>query len=366
MTSQPAAIPVRLASIAEPRWRRRWVVGAAAAVVVVVALVAVLVWVRSAEDGPEDVVRHYLNAIRAGDVDRALRIAGDPSPDGEVDDTFLVAEATVGDWEIAQVIRRYPGQDADPLPVIVDVTLRTPDGTTGQGRFQLIEDGGDWSIENPFGRVGVWPAPADFVELNDAARPIPEGDPVTYLLFPGAYRRYSSLEDMVVVEPPAIVLPADIPQSLAPGFALTEAGEAAAHRAVNAYLDDCAASTELAPAGCAFAAGDYSYAELEDDYYDEPEDLAWEVITYPEVLLVSEGAGYGVVDRHAGAVRFTGTGIPFDSDDDDEDDRRSFEAECRIDLSQLTLTLTSAAAFEVSGGDGSLGTWPGVPGTCRQ
>jgi hypothetical protein len=157
------------------------------------------------------------------------------------------------------------------------------------------------------------------------------------------------------MEPPAFVLPADIPRNLAPGFALTEAGQAAAQQAVDAYLDDCAAATDLAPAGCPFAAGDLSYAELEDDYYDVPEDLAWEVIAYPEVLPVSDVDGYGVVDRHAGAVRLTGTGIPFDSDDD-EDDRRSFEAECRIDLSQLTLTLTSAPAFEVSGGDGNLST----------
>jgi hypothetical protein len=316
---------------------------------VVVALVAagLVTGSRSGGNlGPEEVVDAYLAALRRGDVQQALWIAGDPDLAAMNEDASLLsAEVLSGDWTVDQVVRRYPWDSGSEA--IVDATLGAPGGLRAQGRFQLSrDDDGRWSIDNPFDTVHVFPGPLDHVEINGVVR-LTDVESSAYLLFPGVYRGWTSLAGMFAGDPPAIIaVPGDDPRRLAPPSELSPAGRAAAQRAVKAHLDDCAESTSLKPPGCPFAGGDYGSVGLDHEYYLDPADLAWEILTYPEVLPVPGATTFGVVPRHDGTVRLTGTGSPLSGD---EDDREAFSAECAIDVTRLYLRLTRTGEFEVSG-----------------
>jgi hypothetical protein len=301
---------------------------------------------------PEQVVGAYLAAVRRGEVEQALRIAGDPDLDAFHENaSLLTAEVLSDGWTVGQVVRRYPWHSG--LDAVVDVTLSTPDGLSAQGRFRLSRDlGGRWSIDHPFDSVPALPGSLDHVEINGVVRQAGV-EPVVYLLFPGVYRGWTSVAGLFAGGMPTIVaLPGDDAGRLDAPSELSPTGRAAAQRAVNAHLDGCAESTSLKPPGCPFAGGDYGSVDLADEYYLDPADLAWEVVTYPEVLPVPGSTAFGVVPRHEGTVRLTGTGSPLSGDDDD---REAFSVECAVDVTRLHLRLTRTGEFEVSGGE-SFGT----------
>lgn len=341
-TTAGDAVPVRT------WWRRRayLIAAAGAATAALLVLVISIAWPEPGGPGPEDVVREYLDAIRSGDLETALRAGGRPDPDrGE--DTFLIAEALSGDWEIDRIVRRYPGQDVSPATV--DVTITASDGTAGEGRFHLTEGDAGWSIDDPY--VGIRDGSvragfADFIELEGVVRPAVVDPFTTYLLLPGAYRIYPSLAGLVVAEPATIIaLPGHDPSPPRPAtFELTGAGQDAVQRAVDARIDTCAAGSTPDP-GCPFSAdGDGWDAMIGDHRYDEVEELTWEVVSYPEVLLGFDGQGYAAIERRPGTVRVTGTGVRLS-----DDRRRSFDAECGIDLSFLRISLTASGEFALAG-----------------
>ena len=113
----------------------------------------------SSSSGPTAVVRDYLDAIRAGDTQAALEIAGEPKPEGRLE--FLSADALADDWTVDAIVERHRTDDE----VDVDVTIST-EHDSEQGRFHLVDDDDGWTIEAPFVAVDLVAGDLDVVELG--------------------------------------------------------------------------------------------------------------------------------------------------------------------------------------------------------
>jgi hypothetical protein len=331
--------------------RRRLLTAAAAATTVVVAAVGIAAGTAGGAGRPEEVIAAYLAAIRRGQTQQALQVAGVELGDWEPAETvFLTDEVPVGDWHVLRLVRRYPwegGSDA-----VIDVTIATGDGaTTGTGRFGLARDAGDgpWRIEQPFGELGIGFSPPPHVEVGGIVRPTPAPGS-RLLLWPGIYQLWTHLDALLAGTPPVMVaLPGAAPTS-PPGWELSQAGQHAAQQAVNTFLDWCARRTDLQPP-CPFGA-DSAYIEVGEDYLTDATDLDWRVIEYPQVLAVLGSEGYQVAPRRGGTVALSGTGTPTGGGD-----ARAFQTRCRIEVDTLRLRLTPQATFQVTGGEGVDTCW---------
>lgn len=302
---------------------------------VVVGLVATLVTVSALAPGPKDVVRDYLDAIRAGDTRTALEIAGAPKAGERL--AFLSAEALANDWTVDAVVERHrTDDDAD-----VDVTFRAGN-ISQQGRFHLIHDD-DWTMEAPFLQVDLTAANLDAVELGGMRRKVerpadPSTGPVRLLVFPGVYELYPSLADRITFDPAVLIATPEENKEwtlhYTVDYTLTDAGAAAAQQAVDAHIDDCATKTDIAPAGCPFNAEGSSVVEGLTDLGD----VVWTVVTRPEAHFVTdEGGDLSVVVRRPGTIRVTGTGMPREPEGSP---RITFTTNCEFGFENLTVTMT--------------------------
>lgn len=326
-------------------WRRRrwWVLGAALAVVVVgaggvVAMVAV------APASPEDVVGEYLDVLRSGDAEAAREYAGVVVEFDEVSDDLLVAEAMSQDWSVTRVVRRH--HEADD-PATVDVTIAGPDGTAREGRFELLHGDDGWTIRNPLVKIDLSSTPLSFAEFNDVT-----SDAESVWLFPGAYRVYDSVSDLVTLSAPTFVA---VPHAAYPEHRLreepylpeigfTDRLDAALHEQLAAWIDDCAARPEPFPDDCPFAAGrpDNSEIWVAGRTYRADADavVAWEVVSQPAVRL-ARGQGYLYLRSvRPVELRITGTAnLTF------EERREDFSSACPVLLDDVRVTMPQPGEF---------------------
>jgi hypothetical protein len=312
---------------------RKPVVLVALAVVVAVAGTLVVVSTVGGQS-PRDVVQSYLDAIRSGDTQAALEIAGEPDDDARL--RFLSSDALADDWTVDAVVARHVRDDeAD-----VDVTLRAGE-TTQQGRFHLVKDDDGWTIEAPFVKVDFAIGGLDVVELGDVRQPVERDETtqaVPLLLFPGVYELYPSLEDRVAFDQPLLVATPsktdDTTVRFTAAYTLTDAGAEAAQKAVNADVDRCAEQPVVSPPGCPFDVSDnptvWGLREVTD--------VAWTVQAHPVAHFAQErnGSGIVLVVRKPGTVRVTGSGVP-----EDGGARAPFALTCEFGLDNLTLGLTT-------------------------
>ena len=278
-------------------------------VLVVVAVVGTVVAVSLTRERPQDVVRAYLDALRSGDTQAALEIAGEPEDNRRV--RFLSADALADDWAVDAIAERHVRDtEAD-----VDVTI-SAGGTSKQGRFHMVKDDDGWKMESPFVKVDLAVPGLDVVELGGVRQPA-ERDQATQLvpllLFPGVYELYPSLGDRLTFDPALfIAAPREADESvirLAPAYSLTEAGATAAQKAVNTAIDECATQAVRNPPGCPFDITEASALWV----YDDVTDVGWTVVTHPEAHFATRNdGGIALVVRKPGTVRVTGTGIPGD------------------------------------------------------
>jgi hypothetical protein len=317
-----------------PAWwtwvgRHRKAVGLIAGLVVVAVVVVLVAVPTVSERSPEDVVQSYLDAIRSGDTQAALEIAGEPAEDDRL--RFLSADALADDWTVDAVVERHVFDgEAD-----VDVTLRAGK-TTQQGRFRVVKGDGGWRIESPFVKVDLTVGGLDLVELGGVRRPV-ERDETTQsiplLLFPGVYELYPSLADRITFDQPLLIATPRETDSetiqFTAGYTLTDAGAEAAQKAVNAGVDACAKQPVLGPPGCPFDVSENSAIwDLED-----VTDVAWTVVAHPEAHFArTNGGGIDLVVRKPGTVKVTGTGLP---------DGVPFALTCEFGLDNLTFAVTA-------------------------
>jgi hypothetical protein len=308
----------------------------------VVGLVATLVAVAVFTPGPKDVVRDYLDAIRSGDTGAALAIAGEPDEAGRLE--FLSADALADDWSVDAVVERHR-RDAD---ADVDVTF-SAGKTSQQGRFHLVNGDDGWTIEEPFVRVDLTAGGLDVVELGGVRRSAQRDTAtgaVPVLLFPGVYELYPGFAERLAFEPSVLVATPqetkDATLRFTADYTLTDAGTAAAQEAVDARIDECAAKTEIGPAGCPFDAQENRVIRRLDDLAD----VAWTVVTHPEAHVVARNTGELLfVVRKPGTARITGSGVPAEPAGAP---RTTFALTCEFGLDNLTIDMT-ADGFTVRG-----------------
>ncbi|HEY1176604.1 MAG TPA: hypothetical protein VGF17_10640, partial [Phytomonospora sp.] len=181
---------------APSRRKRRWAVGAAALVAAVAATAVVVVAVN--RTAPEEVVEDYLARLLARDAEGALEYADQLAFFADTPADLLVTEAMADDWKVTRVVRRH-NEDDDPASV--DVTITAADGTSREGRFDLVDGDRGWRILNPLVKLRTAELPADFVEFNGVTTTAED-----FWLFPGAYRAYPSLAG-VVTAPSYVAVP---------------------------------------------------------------------------------------------------------------------------------------------------------------
>jgi len=300
---------------------------------VVVALAGTLVAVSVFTPGPKDVVQDYLDAIRAGDTEAALAIAGEPEDDTRL--AFLSADALADDWSVDAVVERHRRDDE----VDVDVTISAGD-TSRQGRFHLVEEDDGWTIESPFVKVDLAGSDLEFVELGKVRQPAErdQANTVQLLLFPGVYELYPSFADRVTFEPSVLIATpresVDDTLRLTTSYTLTDAGADAAQKALDARIDECAKKTELDPQGCPFSGEEDSAVERLTDVSA----VAWTVVTHPVAHFVAANSGgVAVVVRKPGTVRLTGSGVPYEPEGAA---RTPFTLTCEFGLDNLSVAVT--------------------------
>jgi hypothetical protein len=314
--------------------RLGWVIMAIGVLLAAALLVAP--WLR---DSPTAVVSSYLDAVRNGDVEAAVEYANGGA-DGAADG--LLTKSAVSDgWRVVELTETA----VNDSEAYVDVTIEGSDGATAGGRFELFSFNESWRMTNPFALInnaGAMP----FLTVNGAT--IQSGGS---LLFPGEYRLYDNVSELVSVEPPTLLVIGDSSVHLRSQpyveYTVTEAGEQAAAEALEKVLVECAEYEEAAPPACPFNAGsdDTTMAQVLGDEY-EVDDVSWQLGSVPRLRLAPGTLTFSAVIDRPGTMQLTATAIPEYSDDDKP---RTITADCDIDVTGLLFTMDSDGEFAISG-----------------
>lgn len=281
--------------------------GSALLLIIVGGVVGVTVG--NALHAPQVTVESYLDALKSGDAEQALKLSGTEVSAADVlltDDAYKAASGKVSGYTIGKTTTN--GNTAT-----VQARL-TQGGESVDQEFTLTKVGKDavlfdkWKLEAPeLSTVQVdVVAPEDAVatvggvDLTDV-EPIAEG---SYQLraLPGTYDVALSESDWYTAEATTTTAvgfgQAAEPATLA--VALTDAGTTAVEEAVNAYIDGCGAATELAPEGCPF--------EIRNDTGFTPSGVTWKFDTRP-TFTVGEfsGGGWAVDSETVGRMSMTCT-----------------------------------------------------------
>jgi hypothetical protein len=350
MESEPLDPPAEPVASARPFWRTRKAVLLACLVAAVVALTTAVVFVRAAEPDTVRTVRAFLTAARERDPARAFEAGGVTTPPSGDGARFLAADAMSDEWEIRSVEESYHYEHSGTAEV--RVTIAGPDGHTASTTMGLTRRGDRWTIDEPFFRIGFLAGPFWYAEVNGVRTPTDVHPPVLdYPLFPGFYRFYGTTPSGVEVRyPPLLALPErySTPARLVQPAAVTVTaeGEQLVQRAVDAYVDTCAESTEAAPDGCPFGTDPVTGPRLPDvGYLYDIEGFRWRVVEYPIVAVVPGETGLGITDRRRGVVELSASGHHLG----EESDTRpvAFTVQCEIITSRLVAGLTAESTVTV-------------------
>lgn len=284
------------------------IIAAATVSVLAFAAVGVGVSVGAALHRPQVQVERYLDAVRAGHIEDALamtRTQVDASDVLLTDDAYAAASERVTAYRITKTT--LAGKLAK---VTASISLGTESFTQdftlerGAAKSGLFFD--TWSLKAPELSTLVideaMPGGAEIripgvsaEAVHDAASGL-EG----LRAFPGVYE--VSIEDNEWFE----VQPVD---GVVAGFGgvvtatltatLTAAGHTEVERAVNAYIDGCAASTELVPAGCGFGLRTEGYTAS---------DIRWSLDSRPVVAIEDHNGVLAVTGVTPGYLSMTCTG----------------------------------------------------------
>jgi uncharacterized protein YbaA (DUF1428 family) len=342
---------------------------------VIVAVIAVWVTVATVTDrDPEATVEAFLTAIVEKDVEGAFELVdryGNGVPYGDTA-TFLTPEAIDDDWwvvSVAEIDRESSGTAR------VKAVIAGPGGTA-EGEFAVDKIDDEWLLSEPFVPARFPVSPLSYIQINDkiVTRPRRAVNYVNYWLFPGTYRFYQPVPDVVDMPktevvaafPPAGSSSSPDEKVVVPGTLTT--GKAVVKQVreqVRNDIDDCAGFATPKPYGnCPFAT---------DGEIDTPDgrrvtdlhSLKWTVKSYPEVAMTDDRTdeytpGFALRAVTPGAVTLSGSGL------DSEREPTTFTVMCDIDLTGLkaTVDVDGKVALTLSGRD--RGTSNGIFNTCRR
>lgn len=348
--------------------------GFAAVGLAVVLATPVLILERSTAPPPEQVVADYLDAVRDGDVDRALDLSA-WRPRGE-SATFLTAEALDDDWSFAAVTET--GRTEQRATVTARLTASGADDHV-TARFDLLPTATGWSLRDPFTSLRFGTRSLGFAEANGVT--VESGaaaNSATYLFFPGRYEFYTDTAGQLDIEPVETILAPHAldsrqsrPERIS-GAGVLDLGEpvpskpglAQATEAVDDYIDTCADSNDLEPYACPFG----TVADLEGSLgyeFMEFEDISWTVTKHPKIEVDPIENGFAAVATKPGEVVFAATGVEEVYNNDTGDFEPVAEHEiavtCDIDLTSTMLVLNPEREWRaVHGLDENRATGPGT------
>lgn len=304
-----------------------WIAGAGVLVLLIGGSLAGISF-GAATHAPEVQVQAFLDALVEGNAEQAIALTGTEVGPGDLllsNEAYQNADDRITGYTIGD--SRADGDSAS-----VTATIKQG-GFSYDEVFSLTRTGRDavvfdvWALDPPaisILAVGV-SAPDDAVVEVGAVdvSPARSGDGVELRALPGTYAvTLGGDTTWYDAEPTSASVVgfgarAEPAESLA--VDMTDEGTRSATDAVDAWLDDCVASTELAPAGCPFSASNPGDLELSN--------IAW-TVTKPEFSfgdftdgswpVVSETVGEAVatadgVDPETGETGRTSTQpIPFD------------------------------------------------------
>jgi hypothetical protein len=265
-------------------WRRK---ASLIGIGVVLLLVGLVYVIRSTVSSPESAVRGYFDALADRDADAALAAA---APE--------VREQVARDVISDAVLRSEgytPPRDVDVTGVTVDgrgavaEVAYTVDNREVSASLRLRRAGGlldsvfhRWLVVDGIGSLQLREVPAEITVNGQPVAAYDAQGPRILPALPGGYQ-VGVPDGNPLWEPrsvPAQVVPQDATDVSVP-LAARAAVRESVEQQVRELLDDCAASTELVPAGCPFG-----YAVVA-----QAEDVAWRIEEYPRLSLTAGPVG---------------------------------------------------------------------------
>jgi hypothetical protein len=317
---------------------RRWSILGEAVLAAAVALAAwPILAVAHAAPEPVQVVTDYLEALREGDVERAETFIADADrPDA--DRSWLTAEAMSDDWEIASVELRSASETTVHAVI-------TAGGARTEGAFQLEQTDDDFRIANPYLYLTGTSTLFAALEIGGVRGEVQavDGAPLPVALYPGFYPLFADAPDLAGDDGlPLLLLPGseggpyaldgvDLDAAMTDALTGSDALEARLNADLAAWLDTCADSADLAPAGCPFSAAAYGGAYDGRTEFETVSDVHWTVQAYPTVRF---GRDLRLETVEPGWMTLGGNGIPLF-----EDTERALDGRCGVDIANLAPAL---------------------------
>ncbi|QIG40223.1 hypothetical protein G5T42_12640 [Microbacterium sp. 4R-513] len=228
--------------------KRGTLLGIAIGAVVAMALALGAWWFLSRDAGPEATAKGYLDALAAGDGDRALELlAEQPSGDADRAKALDEAQALITDVAVAKVTQSAASESGTDHAGRAEARVTyTLDGAKHAASLGLVERDGGWRIDSDgLGTLTPQTTLGSYLLVGDV--PVPAG--AATALLPALYP--------VEAAPKAIVA-----GSTTAAVTLGEASEAAveasvspdaittAQQQLDLYAQRCAAPAEAVPANC--------------------------------------------------------------------------------------------------------------------
>jgi hypothetical protein len=299
---------------------RRWSILGEALLAVLVALAAwPILAVGPREPAPVAVVTAYLEALRDGDVERAETFAANGS-DTAADLSWLSAEAMSSDWEIESVELKSASETTVHAVI-------SSGGTRAEGAFLLESLDDEFLITNPYMYLSISGPLFTSLEIGGMSSEIAQaGDssPASVALYPGSYTLFESVPELADGDGLSLLaMPGadgtaysmntiDLAVLMTDALADSEAIEARLNDEFAAWLDECAESTEIGPAGCPFSAAEsMSIAYDGRTEFSAVSELDWAVGAYPKVRF---GRDLRLEIVEPGWMALSGTGTPWFED----------------------------------------------------
>jgi hypothetical protein len=283
----------------------------AAGLVVLLIIGAVVInIVNSSVYGPDATVRSYLSAIAKGDASAANKLA---APGVSEEEAVLLTDDVLGEASefISNPKVTSSRVSGDQATVQVSYSLG---GTAYDGYVELSKSGKQalffdtWKIDSPLvGDLPVYVSNSS-TESNEAAVngvTVAFGDEYSLPAYPALYTVGAPGNDFFSAEEQEYTVGtgsrADF-EGITLELAPTEALTTAVQDAVNAFLDECAKSTELDPEGCSLRLSWYSD-------FTSVDKVAYTIDEYPTVEVDEYGTYF---DASGGTYTADVTGTTYD------------------------------------------------------
>jgi hypothetical protein len=285
------------------------IIGGGALLVILVIAGIIFFATESASHAPEASVKTYLNALKSGDVAQVLKLGGTKTSNSDVlltEKAYKQATNKVTAFTVDNGL--VSGDNA-----IVRATLKQSSGTSPV-TFQLVKNGTDFGIFpkwelSPVAvgttRISV-NAPDDATVQVGGVSVKPDKDgtiglralPGTYPVTFGSNQYYTAKAASSTINGLGST---SLSEPVTMAATITEAGTKAATDAVNAYFNNCVASTSLSPQGCPIGLSNASD-------FTNVANVKWTVVTAPQFTIDSTWSdGWAVDTTTPGSVDMTAT-----------------------------------------------------------